>query len=182
VEPDLLVVAVVTVLIRGSNRCGEFGASRVKTLLCSHGFPNVLNNPYVVNSKAFVCIFKRSVRDAFIQSWQSDQESNQVLCSLYKHIKTDFPYEIYLDQVTSPALRRLITQMLTSGHILRIETGRHGQQRLERFERCCQVCGSGDVEDEFHFVFKCEVYADIRHVYINSYYYRRPSVMKLLSL
>jgi len=24
-EPDLLVVAVVTVLIRGSNRCGEFG-------------------------------------------------------------------------------------------------------------------------------------------------------------
>ena len=23
-EPDLLVVAVVTVLIRGSNRCGEF--------------------------------------------------------------------------------------------------------------------------------------------------------------
>jgi len=25
-EPDLLVVAVVTVLIRGSNRCGEFAA------------------------------------------------------------------------------------------------------------------------------------------------------------
>jgi len=42
------------------------------------------------------------------------------------------------------------------------------------------VCGSGDVEDEFHFVFKCEAYADIRHVYINSYYYRRPSVMKLI--
>jgi len=29
-EPDLLVVAVVTVLIRGSNRCGEFGTMLVK--------------------------------------------------------------------------------------------------------------------------------------------------------
>jgi len=28
-EPDLLVVAVVTVLIRGSNRCGEFGENPV---------------------------------------------------------------------------------------------------------------------------------------------------------
>jgi len=28
-EPDLLVVAVVTVLIRGSNRCGEFVAVTV---------------------------------------------------------------------------------------------------------------------------------------------------------
>jgi len=135
-----------------------------------------------LNSKPFLCIFKQSVRDAFIQSWQSDKESNQVLCSLYNHIKTDFSYEIYLDQVTSPALRRLITQMRTSEHILRIETRRYGQQRLERFERSCQVCGSGDVEDEFHFVFKCEAYVDIRHVYINSDYYRRPSVMKLISL
>ena len=78
--------------------------------------------------------------------------------------------------------RRLITQIRTSGHTLRIETGRYGQQRLERFERRCQVCGGGDIEDEFHFVFKCEAYTDIRHVYIKSYYYRRPSVMKLISL
>ena len=41
-------------------------ASRVKTLLCSHGFPDVLNYPYVVNSESFLCIFKLFVRDAFI--------------------------------------------------------------------------------------------------------------------
>jgi len=139
-----------------------------------------LNN--VVNSEPFLCIFKQSVRDAFIQSWQSDKESNQVLRTLYNHIKTDFSYEIYLDKVTSPALRRHITQIRTSGHTLRIKTGRYGQQRLGRFERRCQVCGSGDIEDEFHFVFKCEAYADKRHVYIESYYYRRPSVMKPISL
>ena len=67
------------------------------------------------------------------------------------YVKTDFSYEIYRDKVTSPALRRLITQMHTSRHILRIKTGRYGQQRLERFERRCQVCDSGDIEDEFHF-------------------------------
>jgi len=72
--------------------------------------------------------------------------------------------------------------MRTSRHILRTETGRYGQQRLERFARRCQVCGSGDVEDEFQFVFKCEAYTDIRHVYISSYYYRRPSVIQLISL
>jgi len=35
-EPDLLVVAVVTVLIRGSNRCGEFGCD-VIPVACSQG-------------------------------------------------------------------------------------------------------------------------------------------------
>jgi len=104
-----------------------------------------------------------------------------VLCTLYNHAKIDFSNEIYLDKVTSPALRRLITHVCTSVHSLRIVTGRYDQQRLERFERRCQVCDSGDVEDEFHFVFKCEAYADMRHAYIHSYFYRRPSVMTLIT-
>ena len=132
---------------------------RVKTLLCSRGFPDVLITIMLLKAN-HSCVFVNNL--SFIQSWQSDKESNQVLCTLYNHIKTDFSYEIYLDKLTSPALRRLRTQTRTSGHILRIEKGRYGQQRLER---CCQVCGSGDVEDEFHFfhAFKCESYADIRH-------------------
>jgi len=62
-------------------------------------------------------------------------------------------------------------------------TNEHTDRQIDLYVcRRCQVCGSGDVEDEFHFVFKCEAYADIRHVYIKSYYYRRPSVMKFISL
>ena len=143
---NCIVKAVYNCLLNDAANVKNNWASRVKTLLCSRGFSDVFNNPYVVNSKPLMCKFKQYIRNAFIQSWQSYKESNQVLCTLYNHIKTDFSYEIYLDKVTSPALRRLITQMRTSGHILRTETGNYGQQRLER---CCQVCGSGHVE--FHF-------------------------------
>ena len=40
----------------------------------------------------------------------------------------------------------------------------------------------GTLKTSFTFFFKCEAYTDITHVYIKSYYNRRPSVMKLISL
>ena len=47
--------------------------------------------------------------------------------------------------------------------------------------RHCELCNT-DVEDEFHFMLECPVYASIRKQLINGYYWRRPSMHKLVKL
>ena len=32
----------------------------------------------------------------------------------------------------------------------------------------CSICSSGEVEDEYHFLLKCDVFPDIRVDYINN--------------
>ena len=59
----------------------------------------------------------------------------------------------------------------------RVETGRRqrvrddttGQTRsLKLEERVCSICSSGEVEDNYHFLLKCDIFADIRVDYINN--------------
>ena len=38
------------------------------------------------------------------------------------------------------------------------------------------------LDDEFHFLFKCQLLQDLRVKYIKRYYYTRPSMNKLLQL
>ena len=47
-----------------------------------------------------------------------------------------------------------------SAHNLAIEKGRH--LGLPTDERVCNVCKSGEVEDEKHFLLKCEEYNNYR--------------------
>jgi stalled ribosome alternative rescue factor ArfA len=89
--------------------------------------------------------------------------------TVYKHIKHDFKYESYLSSVKNKLFRQ------------RIETGRYGQNRIERTERRCEICNSSDIEDEFHFVIMCLRYKWIRKRYLDSYYYG-PSMFKFLEL
>ena len=97
-------------------------------------------------------------------------------------MKTDFVYERHLNVIKCAEKIRLIVQMRTSTHRLRIETGRYGRNRVDRHERLCQVCSSNDIEDEFHFLFKCVCYNDIRRRRIKPYYWNNPSVFKLIKL
>ena len=121
--------------------------------------------------------------DNFNQEWRESMQSNGVL-TVYKHLKQQFEYEHYLDIVTNKSLRSCVTRMRVSGHKLRIETGRYGPQRVIREERHCIICTNTmrDIEDEFHFILKCDCYRDIRKRYISNYYTRSPSMWKLLKL
>ena len=61
-------------------------------------------------------------------------------------------------------MRKLISKLRCSDHVLEIEKGRHkkGNARKEEKDRVCIFCKNGDVEDEDHFVFKCDTYAQLR--------------------
>ena len=60
---------------------------------------------------------------------------------------------------------------------MRVETGRRQRVRdettgqthsLKLEERVCSICSSGEVEDEYHFLLKCNVFSDITVDYINN--------------
>ena len=88
---------------------------------------------------------------------------NRKLCT-YNHFKQKYHSEPYLNYITDPSTRKEVTRFRISAHSLRIETGRY--KKLDRDKRICLMCNSGDVEDEFHFIIKCQAYLDIRNKYL----------------
>ena len=60
--------------------------------------------------------------------------------------------------VESKGIRRMLTIMRGGTAELRVETGRWNG--LQREERICKQCTLGEVEDEAHFVLRCEVLSE----------------------
>ena len=119
--------------------------------------------------------------DVFHQSWTAEIERSQVL-TLYEEIKVSISYEHYLYLCHNRSCLKVLTQLRLSAHSLCIQTGRYGRNRSERQDRLCNICDSGDVEDEFHFILKCKIYMIVRRRYIDAFYYKRASMFKLCQL
>lgn len=79
-------------------------------------------------------------------------------------------------------LQILFCRLRMSGLPLRIQTGRYGKNRIPHELGHCLCCKKQDMEDEYHFVFICECYTDIRKKYLKPYYFRNPSVYKFIQL
>ena len=114
-----------------------------------------------------------------LQEWHINLNNNRVLI-VYKELKSCFEFEKYLENVTSRKLRIAFAKMRTCSHSLNIHTGRY--TRLDRSLRLCQLCDIAEVEDEFHFIFKCTCYDQLRDRYIKRYYRNRPNMCKLIEL
>jgi hypothetical protein len=104
----------------------------------------VWENPYVMQYNTILPIFKNRRVDCFIQKWFNDINNSPPL-SLYKHITCSLHYEQHLDHVVSKPLRSAITKLIISAHNLRIEVGRYGVNRVQRCDRVCQLCETGDI-------------------------------------
>jgi hypothetical protein len=46
-------------------------------------------------------------------------------------------------------------------------------------DRKCTLCKSNEIGDEFHYLFKCSEFNDIRIKYIKKYYYNHPDTDKM---
>ena len=66
----------------------------------------------------------------------------------------------YIEFLKSKNERAMITKLRISAHKLRIEGGRYiSSPKCETF---CNVCDSGEIEDEKHFLLKCSLYKALR--------------------
>ena len=61
--------------------------------------------------------------------------------------------------------RSILCKIRLSAHNLAIERGRH--LGLHTSDIICTICKTGDVEDESHFLFKCEKYSNDRSFQCN---------------
>ena len=133
---------------------------QVKDILCNNCYLYVWENPWCVDQDNFPIHFKQRLIDIFIQSALSELDTNRVL-TLYKVIKPQFDYALYLDLIRSKCLRIQLTKLRLSSHSLRIESGRYERNRLDISLRTCQICNTGDIEDEYHFILICNQYLDL---------------------
>ena len=82
---------------------------------------------------------------------------------LYKCVKSDFEPEQYCKLILPPRHRSAFSKFRFGVAPIRIETGRY--EGLSIDERLCPFCDN--VENEYHVLFNCTVYSDIREHLFN---------------
>ena len=129
--------------------------------------------------KSLFAIVKKRLEDLFIQEMHGYFE-NSAKCFLYKHLITTHDLQYYLRKSLPNSIIRTLSKFRLSAHSLNIETGRYNN--IQRQNRICTKCNRMEVEDEFHFVFVCPLYNNLRTKFIKRYYWRNPSMFKLIQL
>jgi hypothetical protein len=94
------------------------------------------------------------------EEWRVRMEGKSKLRT-YRLFKQVLEREPYLEQGTA-SQRRVMAMMRGGSNDLRIETGRY--EKLEVEKRVCIFCDTKEVEDEHHFLCKCDAWADQRSV------------------
>ena len=63
-----------------------------------------------------------------------------------------------------------------ANHKLPIVTGRYNGLPID--ERTCTLCNTNEIGDEFHYLYKCVYFNDLRVKYLKRYYYTHPNMYK----
>ena len=140
--------------------------SNVKAVLKLLSLDAVYDNAKQYTTNALFNIVKRKLKSFFIEKWKakinraSETSQDNRKLRFYKLFKADFKLEGYLSKTADFQKRKVLSKLRCSDHDLHIETGRHKNLSLDK--RLCKHCDSQDVEDEIHFLFRCNKYAQIR--------------------
>ncbi|MEW8548127.1 MAG: reverse transcriptase family protein, partial [Candidatus Thiodiazotropha sp.] len=120
----------------------------------------------------------KALRETYIQTWH-DQTDKMSKCLNYRLYKTEYECESYFSKLPM-SLGIYFSRFRCMNHRLPIEFGRFS--RLERAKRKCKLCGSGDLGDEFHYLFKCSYFKRQRKKSIPMKYLKNPNVLKFHEL
>ena len=152
----------------------------LKSLLSELGFYEVWLAQNVGNTDIFLSVFKQRLNDNFIQLWHTRiNESSRSI--FYREVVPNFCFQFYLNCVNVAKYRNSLSRFILSSHNLAVESGRWHKPRSIPFDdRKCNVCAV--LEDEFHMLFECVLYKDLRKKYIKRYFWNRPSMFKLQAL
>ncbi len=99
------------------------------------------------------------VKEKYVEFWKHKM-SNSSKLSFLCSFKKDYKMEKYLTIIKTPTIRKVISKFRVSNHKPQIENGRY--ENIPRDQRICKLCDSGEIEDEFHFTFKCQKFDHLR--------------------
>jgi len=136
----------------------------------SYGLANHWTAQAIGRKDVFMRIAKRNIQDTYFTELErtnatsSKGELHRILTPDWKPKR----HEFYLDSIDYPDAVRIARFRMRS-HWLAIEAGTMLKPIVAKDNRVCNTCGT--VEDEFHFIFDCIKYEDLRRKYItyNSY-------------
>ena len=153
--------------------------SLLRTLLCNLGFHDVWMYQTIGNIEIFLSHVKQRIKDQFLQSW-NEHVTNSSRGVFYSSFSS-FCFQPYLHILQIDKFRNAVTKLRVSSHRLCIETGRWAKPNAVPLnQRLCTTCNL--LEDEFHFVCECNLFSDLRRMYIPRYYRVRPSMQKFMEL
>ena len=118
---------------------------------------------------------KRCLKDQYLQSWYSHVDTDDI-CFSYRMFKNSFGQEPYISLLPYDCVIALI-KFRTTNNALPVNKLRFN--RIVRNERLCTKCDLQEVGDEFHYLFVCPYFLNVRNNCLTSRYFRiRPNVYK----
>ena len=120
-----------------------------------------LENQFLEKQFCDLRIVKNKITDIMAIQWKAELLVKPKLRT-YRLFKNEFKTSNSVF-ISNRAKRSLLSKFRTGILPLRIETGRWYQGTIVE-QRVCEICGSGEVEDERHFLLKCSYYEDIRRL------------------
>ena len=111
------------------------------------------------------------------QQWLDEINTNR-LCYNYRIFKKNLSFEKYLTDL--PFLHRLnFSKFRCKNNKLPVNQNRFSKTEIDRN---CQLCDSGDIGDEFHYLFLCQFFVNERKKFLIEYYYKNPNTLKMSEL
>ena len=150
----------------------------VKNILTSSGFDCVWESESF-SSKDFLCKnIEHYLQETYIEKWRTDLESSSKSL-FYSHYKHTFEMEKYIQVLPDMYILSLV-KFRSCNHKLEIEIGRHNG--IQQQNRKCKACNMNEIGDEYHFIFECPAYADLRKKFLPRKYLHSRSMFTLCQL
>ena len=126
----------------------------------------------VSTSEACLSMFSSVVKRNLINRFKANltktlgksSDTNQGKLRTYAYFKTIFQKEKYLSIINNVDIRKCFMSFRISTHKLEIEVGRY--KNISALNRICNVCSSGEIEDERHLIFSCNKYSSLRQSFL----------------
>jgi hypothetical protein len=154
--------------------------TNVKRIVFQFGFGYSWIMQDVGNPELFICQFKQRVKDNDIQNWHSSITSNSRLYA-YSTYKSVLNVELYLKSNNRSMFKHALAKFRCSCYnsITNRWVGVGEEYYMCRY---CSKYGYHYVENEFHFLFECLSFKDLRKQYIPFEYYSTPAYTNFVNL
>ena len=123
-------------------------------------------------------IVKTRLSDQYLQHWSSKLQVSSK-GTHYALFKDNISLERYITILHGENLLNMF-KFRTCNHKFPIEKGRW--ENIELSDRKCELCQKNDIGDNFHYLLICPLFDSQRKLFIESYYYKRPNVLKYKEL
>ena len=167
-------------IVQERQRNGGFQSqwlAHVQDSLNQSGLGNIFGDEAITTSHSFIkATVKRRLTDIGYQDWHSTVMDSSH-CYNYRIFKKELNLDTYLVNLDAKN-RTCLSRFRCGNHSLPIVTGRY--TRVEHSERKCPLCKSGDIGDEFHYIFHCSAFDHDRSILLANNVRSRPSTVTMV--